>query len=219
MELMPLLAALAAAIAGACAWAGLIAGTGYEIGFLAWGIGGLVGFAALRAGGRGIGLAVMCGVFCLIAIVGGKWLAYRYIVNETIKSEMAAAITPEIYGEMKIRADDFAKLASTEDHAAFMAENGFATDATTAGEVTAEELVDFRMNIAPMLTELAQAQPDFETWQHAQIAGFSAEYMGSMESNEMFGEMFSVIDLLFLFLGVSTAFGMVKRATDEEGGA
>lgn len=219
MEIMPLLWALFAAIAGACAWAVLIVGTGYEIGYLAWGIGALVGFAALRAGGRGLGLAVMCSVFCLLAIVGGKWFAYRHFVSQGVTEELSKVITPEMFEGLKSTASDFVVLTSEEEHPAFMAEHGFYTEADTAAEVTHEELADFRLNGAPMLAAFAASPPDFETWRNQRITEISSGYMGSLESNEMFGDMFSGFDALFLFLGVSTAFGMVKRATDEEAAA
>lgn len=219
MEVMPLLWSLFAAVAGACAWSGLIIGTGYEIGYLAWGIGALVGFAALRAGGRGTGLAVMCGVFCLLAIVGGKWFAYRHFVSQGIEETISTELTPALYEGLRNTASDFAQVTSEEEHPTFMADHGFYTEAATAADVTHEELANFRVNGVHVLTELAASPPDFETWKNDQVAAISSSYMSSMESNDMFGEMFSGFDALFVFLGVSTAFGMVKRVTDEEGGA
>ena len=79
-----ILAALAAAIVGGVAWGLIVKSTDYEVGFAAWGIGFLTGFAVLTAtrGARGLPLQVIAVVCALLGIVLGKYLAFVWVLQE-----------------------------------------------------------------------------------------------------------------------------------------
>ena len=70
------IAAAVAALVGAALWAGITLGTGYRIGFMAIGIGLLVGFA-VRVFGKGIDRAfgIVGAVFSLLGCAAGNLLA------------------------------------------------------------------------------------------------------------------------------------------------
>ncbi len=81
---LPLLAGLAAAIAGGIAWGLVVKWTDYEVGIAAWGVGVLVGFAVATAAGgrRGENLQLAAVVFALVGVLLGKYLAFAFVVRE-----------------------------------------------------------------------------------------------------------------------------------------
>jgi hypothetical protein len=79
-------AGLAAAVVGGVVWALIVRWTEYEIGFVAWGIGFLVGTAvAFGAGGaRGIPLQILAVVLALVGIVIGKYLSFVWVIQDEL---------------------------------------------------------------------------------------------------------------------------------------
>lgn len=75
------IAGAAAALVGAAAWAGITVATGYQIGFMAIGVGFLVGFA-VRIAGRGVStpFGVIGAVLALAGCALGNLLAVTAIV-------------------------------------------------------------------------------------------------------------------------------------------
>jgi hypothetical protein len=80
-----ILAGLVAAIAGGVAWGLIVKSTDYEIGFAAWGLGFLTGFAVLTAtrGARGLPLQAIAIVCALLGILLGKYLAFVWVLQES----------------------------------------------------------------------------------------------------------------------------------------
>ena len=78
---LPLLAGLAAAVAGGLAWGFVVEWTGYEIGIAAWGVGALVGYAVLTAaaGRKAVELQVAAVVLALLGVLLGKYLAFAFV--------------------------------------------------------------------------------------------------------------------------------------------
>jgi hypothetical protein len=81
-------AGLVAAIAGGVAWALIVKASDYEVGFVAWGIGFLVGTAIVFAtrGAKGRPLQIVAVVLALVGILLGKYLTYALIVQEDIEA-------------------------------------------------------------------------------------------------------------------------------------
>lgn len=87
-------AGLAAALAGAAAWAAVTVGTGYQIGFMAIGVGFLVGYA-VRFAGKGV-TSVFGIVGAVLALVGcalGNLLAVTSIAAANEGVPLLDAIT------------------------------------------------------------------------------------------------------------------------------
>jgi hypothetical protein len=88
--------AVIGALAGALVWGALTYFLKIEVGYVAWGIGGLVGFLALAfSGGEGSpGLGVCCAGIALLGIVAGKlfgfWLALGNLGTPTANPEQVA---------------------------------------------------------------------------------------------------------------------------------
>lgn len=90
-------ATIAAGI-GAVVWGGIGAATGYEVGWVAWGIGLFVGLgAAIAANGKGVGVAVVAAVMAVAGIGVGKVLSVNWMslskkdLQEYVNDEKAMA--------------------------------------------------------------------------------------------------------------------------------
>ena len=94
-RLLPALAAgLVAAIAGGIVWGLIVKWTDYEVGFVAWGIGFLVGIAVLTAarGARGLELQVVAVVCALVGVLVGKYLSFAWVLQEVAERETRGLI-------------------------------------------------------------------------------------------------------------------------------
>jgi hypothetical protein len=82
--LLPALGAgLVAAIVGGVVWGLIVKWTEYEVGFVAWGIGFLVGLAVVTAARtRGLVLQVVAVVCALLGILIGKYLSFVWSLQE-----------------------------------------------------------------------------------------------------------------------------------------
>lgn len=100
-----LLGGLIGAIVGGAVWAGIVVTTEYELGIVAWGIGGLCGWAVVKfAGGRkGIPLQVTAVATSVLGIVLGKYFTLYYFLRESFiqeGGEEAAAELPIVSVEL-----------------------------------------------------------------------------------------------------------------------
>jgi len=209
-----LAAAAGAGLVGAAGWALLLVLAAYEIGWLAWGIGGLVGWAAVRAGGRGQVLAGAAALVTVLAIFGGKMLGYALQIH-TDSREMA---TQEAlaFDEYEKDAADWAALTAQGAPApdavrAFMAAHDYAEGDGAA--VDAEQLDSFLTHIVPMLAWFHAEEPTREEFAERSAADLRRMiYAESSLTGFVLADL-NGIDALFAFLGISTAFGLVKRAS------
>ena len=87
----------------------------------------------------------------------------------------------------------------------FMVDRGY-TYADDPASVTEAELADFREYVEPELREMAQNPPDYEAWQARNV-----EILEDASPWAMMLEDFGLLDLLFMFLGVGTAFRLASR--------
>ena len=99
-------AALVAAIVGGIVWGLIVKATDYEIGFAAWGIGALVGFAVLLAarGARGLPYQVIAVVAALVGIALGKYLAFVYSYREQVETD-ASMFSGEMFDAFRLNLD------------------------------------------------------------------------------------------------------------------
>ena len=211
-SVIALVAALIAGTLGAGAWALLYIYGGLEHGMLAWAVGGLVGFATLQVGGRGKPMAVTAAAVALLAIFAGKFVAMRGYVSTGLDQENYEASRDDVLADSK------AVLAlgenpSDEQLAQVIVERGYFEGTTE--EVTPDLLSWFRDEQAPHLREFNLSEFTFESWVEDEQARIDLEveemggYVGLVTA-ELNG-----LDLLFLFLGISTAFGLVSRGAQE----
>ncbi len=88
---------LAAAIGGG-AWGLIVILTGYVIGYMAWGIGLLSGFAVVlfSHGQKGIPLQVIAVVASVMGIVVGKYTTFFHFVRKAVAKEHGDAIAANV---------------------------------------------------------------------------------------------------------------------------
>ncbi|MEO1236915.1 MAG: hypothetical protein AAFX76_09030 [Planctomycetota bacterium] len=80
-------------VVGGAIWAGIAYFTGYEIGWIAWGIGALVGYGTYRgAEAADVRGGVMAVVISLLAIAGGKYAAVELAVSKAFSGGEVAAL-------------------------------------------------------------------------------------------------------------------------------
>lgn len=193
------------AFAGALIWAVLSASTGYEVGYVAWGVGGLVGFGAVLLGGRGTAMGVLCAILALVSIFAGKVLSVRFAAPAQIRKVLEAHFTQANFDALQADAAAFAACSSPDRHAEFMVAHGY-TEAEEAAAVAPEELAEFRRAWVPRLQEYHAQKPSFEAWRKERLDLATEDVLSKLNLVEAVSENLGMIDLFFAFLGVSTAF-------------
>jgi len=87
MAVRALIGALVAGFIGGAVWAAVSYYTNYEIGWIAWAIGALVGIGAYAgSGGQGGGaVGLIAGVVAVASVLGGKYAVIEIVGNAEIK--------------------------------------------------------------------------------------------------------------------------------------
>jgi hypothetical protein len=213
-----LIVALLAAAIGALAWGAVTYFSGYEVGYVAWGLGALVGAAMVKFGGRDMACAAAAAVLTVVGIAGGKLIATHFVVEKEFRAGCAETFTRELHAALQQDAVDFAELEpnpTDSELRLFMVERGF-TPAGSPAQVQPKEVQEFLSTTAPELRSMRSNPPSYETWYAHHVAesrrAFEAEF-SIVQANL---DELSGFDLLWVFLGVSTAFGIVRRSGSEE---
>jgi hypothetical protein len=83
---------LIVAIVGGAIWGGVVIGTGYEIGYLAWGLGGLAGYGVVLAarGQKGLVLQIIAVASSLVGILIGKYASFFYFLKQGVVEKYGA---------------------------------------------------------------------------------------------------------------------------------
>ncbi len=204
MNAKVMIGAVVGGVIGAIIWAVITTTTGYEVGWVAWGIGILVGGLARAAGGSGQATGVMCALLALASIFVGKMVAARTAMNNFIEEAAAEGLTEELYEEFMLDSDDFAKLQSEDEYPQFMVDHSY-TDASEPGDVTPEELDNFIREHVPDLRTLHQEQPDYMTWRQQEKQSVTRA-MQQISLVEFVVDDLGLLDIVFAVLGLATAY-------------
>jgi hypothetical protein len=96
---MAALAGLAAAVAGGVVWGLIVRWSGYEVGFVAWGIGFVVGTAVVLAarGARGIPYQAAAVVLALLGILIGKYLGFAWTLADAVEEEGITGVSFPVF--------------------------------------------------------------------------------------------------------------------------
>ncbi|MBL9077548.1 MAG: hypothetical protein JNL08_08595 [Planctomycetes bacterium] len=221
----PVAFAAGGALAGALLWSLVMYGTGMEIGYVAWAVGGLAGGAAVLGGGRGTTTAVLAAAMALLGIVGGKFLGAHFLVEQQIE-QLAALMDRPGFERLRAMAADLpaapggetdadaglhevedapdADLADAADEAA-----GEAEPEADAEGATEEPAAPEDAEAARQLERLRDPSFTYEQWRDEQVAALRAE----ISLVDLVGDSLGFVDVIFVLLGLSTAFGLVRRAT------
>ena len=197
----PLLLGGLVAMGGAAAWAAIVYFAHAEIGLLAWGIGAAIGAVMVRAGAHGTLLAVAAGALALASIASGKHLAFQMIVAEET-ADFAAELDQAQLDELRGDAAAWVALGDAPTAAQI---RDFARDRDFVF-TTPEE---FARDAGARLRWIDTTKPDLAQWREHE----SEEITSRASFVDYLKEDFRPVDVLFVLLGVASAFGFVSRAT------
>jgi hypothetical protein len=217
-----MIASAMAAVLGALLWMFIAVQFDYELGLIAWLIGGAIGFSAAMFNSRGETAGIICGVLALLSIFGGKYLAYDTFIEEWTQVSSAPEQTSQfrmLYDEEVSMARMYVSQVKDEDsRREFMVNFGY-SDSTNVNKVTRDELNFFEQEIAPQLTQIIDQSMTYEQWLKVTVGddfepdaetGFDAG-TDSFTTFDLVKESLGIIDLVFLFLGVGTAFRLARN--------
>ena len=194
-SLLPaMLAGLGAALVGGIGWTVLTAMTGYEVGFAAWALGGLVGFGMAHTTARRDSVAA--GSAATLALVG--LLIARVLIGEFV---LGGSALDEVLTD-----DELMTQAATLDlqfNAGFSQQVQATYDAIPDGDTISDAL--WEEMVAAHLGTLSQEEREAMATQFTGLAFAQAGLLGRVTAQ------MGPFDLLWAFLAVSTAWGMLKK--------
>ena len=87
-----------AAVIGGVIWGWLVIATEYEFGIIAWGIGGLTGFAVVlfSKGRKGVPLQVIAILSSVLGIAIGKYFTFFHFLKEAVAKEHGQEVASDI---------------------------------------------------------------------------------------------------------------------------
>jgi len=211
LKISGIAAAAVAAVVGALIWKFITVFFNYELGFIAWGIGLAVGVGAAMFDSKGMSTGIICGIFALLAIFGGKYMAMQTF-QETWANDIATSIEgqeaefKEYYQQDLKAAEAFSEgVESKEALIKFMTEHGY-SEFYEVKNITDEEITDFNEYVVPHLKKIAEEQPSFDEW----VKGSFGEALDDVSTLELVKSDIGIMGIIFLFLGVGTAFKIGK---------
>jgi hypothetical protein len=204
-------AALIGGFIGASIWAGITYFTGYEIGWIAWGVGLLVGVAVRMGAGdtMGVGPGAVAVIGSVAALLAGKYAAVHFQVQHEM------SIAPE----MTFTAEDM-QLGIASDIIGEWEEQGKKLNwppgqSFETAEIPSQFPVDVWAEAQKRWNEIPPAE---QTKQIDERKALISELTGSIQGmvvDEGFKASFSPIDLLFFGLAVFTAFKVGSGISSE----
>lgn len=215
MRIKAIVGALIGAVVGAVIWGGVTYYTNYEIGWIAWGVGALVGMGAAWGGARGAMAGCLCAVIALGAIFAGKMMAVRWVIDKHRDEIMAEALGQEAYKDFQIDVADFAKVTDEAKYPQFMIDHKY-VEAASSQEVSSADLMSFNREHVPALKAAAVTMPGYEEWQRSEKPRVLAR-LGSSDlvAGAVIGDL-GGMDILFGLLGIVTAF-RIGSSKEHEG--
>lgn len=208
MTLMAGLLAILAAVGGSLIWAGITYVTGYQIGWMAIGVGALVGAGARLGGGEGKVTALFCGGLALAAMFFGNVAAVQIALNKAINETAQEVLSAEAYEAEFTVADEFV-YTPEEEYANFVFENTYYSAAASPDEVTDAEIQLFLTEYAPELRRLHEERPSYRTWHDQKYSYMKAEIMEGANISGFVFENIGVIGALFMVMGLFAAIRVV----------
>ncbi|MCB1125250.1 MAG: hypothetical protein KDM81_02055, partial [Verrucomicrobiae bacterium] len=195
--MMGTVGAVGGALVGMMIWFLLIKATGYEIGWVAWGVGGLTGFVCRVLGaGYSRTLGFIAAGCAFVAILGGEYLATQDAFNTLLANELEGTYEQHVAFARKavnLETDDQIRQFLVDQSA----EEGFSLPPET---FTDEDIQSFREESLPELRDLAEGRPPKAEYEENLRKEISDAVRG-----ELFKASFSLWTILWLILGVGSA--------------
>ncbi|PID65891.1 MAG: hypothetical protein CR977_00250 [Gammaproteobacteria bacterium] len=212
ISMFSIIAGCAAALLGALAWRVIATAFDVELAFMAWIIGGVIGLAVTMTGSRGQMSGILCAILAVVAIMGGKYLAYSAL-EANVMAEIKAMLEPE-FERMQTLAKTYNPNMDNAEFARFFSAyaNEEAIGLDIATDFSDAEVDSMRTMLEPQLKQIAGM--DFNQWYETNYAPAMAamqQMVDAMPGEEYspwttIRDQWSWQDILFLLLGVITAF-------------
>lgn len=208
-------------VVGAAVWAGVAYFTEYEIGWIAWGIGGLVGYCVAVANKDRLRSPTQAGVIAVVitalSIAGGKYLAVELFIpsDDDLVEMLTASFEDEEY-VLSYMADDVATEFEAVGRALEWPSGVDPANAATQAEYPAE-VWDEAVARWSALTE-AERVEFREAREAATRANIEASLpeIRAMMTRGGFAGSFTPMDLIFFGLGMVTAFSVASGRRSKE---
>jgi hypothetical protein len=194
-------AGLLAAVVGGAAWALIVLLTGYEVGYVAWGVGLLVGFAMARTTGiRSKRLGMVAATLAVLGLLVGKYL----IIEVSLGSGLASEVQKDPQLMMQAALYRLESTSALPEHV----QSGL--DALAEEDTLPDGLWAQMMTAAALHLDSLD-----DAGREALAADFSSAVAGGLTAADKWGSAFSGFDLLWFFLAVSTAWGMMRAKHEQ----
>ncbi len=212
---------LVAGALGALVWAAVVYFTEYEIGWIAWGVGAMVGFAVALGNEDKHRSPTAAGVLAVaitvVSIVAGKYLAVQTLMPSD--DEIVALFTQEFENEdfvISYVADDVAAEYEAAGRPVAWPEGVDPSNAADQGDYPADVWADAEVRWGAWD---AEEQASFRETRRAEVAANVEASMPELRAafaSGGFTGSFSPMDLIFFGLGMVTAWGMGSGKKSEE---
>jgi hypothetical protein len=216
MKPLQIIAGVAAGLVGAAIWAAISYFANVEVGYVAWGIGILVGIAVAATGDNGVVPGIAAVLITVVAILAGKAGAVEIALMDAQK-EFDNTVAGFTADNVEITNEDVQSLLARD-----LADQREAAGETLAWPNASEDAAgaDFfpadvwaaagRELAAKSPAEVDSIRADFLARTRDNIAIARAEFSNSVRKDGFFGS-FGPLDLIFFGLAVFTAWGIVTR--------
>lgn len=206
------LAALVAAAVGAAVWAAIAYLANIEIGWIAWGVGALVGFAvAAVSGERSMHFGLIAVVFTILSICGGKYAAVQLEIHKAIGDSNweQQYDSPEFM--VSLLADDLIVARMVADQ-----------PVNWPGGAVPDHMPEKQADYPPDIWRQAQSQWDaMPSDEQTQMRTQRREdHRGALDdlrsalAMEGFKDAFGLLDIVFFGLAIVTAYQIAARNAD-----
>ena len=191
-----IVAGLLAALLGAGIWTAVVAMTEYEVGWVAWGVGALVGFAMSKfTGQRSAQLGVYAAVLAVLGLAIGKVATVRMMVpsyGREIVMDNEAVLAQAFAIEMRANERFSAQLS---------------LDLARFGQGDSLPAPLLRRMMDEAQARMAAAEPA----ERERVATmFANSILGEVSLTEQFTASLSFFDLLWFGLAIATAFKLMR---------
>ena len=205
-------------VVGASIWAGISYGTGYEIGWIAWGIGGLVGFgfAVGTRGSGGVHAGIGAVAVTVLSLLGGKYAAVELAIRDELgsKSEFIESAVADLANDelmVSYLADDIIQLRVSRGEPVDWPPGVDPAEADEETEYPPEIWAEAQPKWDRMSGQERQASRD----EVAERIRFNVGTYFDEVSKYGFTSSFGMMDLLFFGLAIVTAYQIAGRRATE----
>ena len=202
------------AIVGALLWGAIAAIANVEIGWIAIGVGWLIGFLISVCGGRGAAAALISVGLTVLSICGGKLLSVSWTLDSSIQEYAAEILTEESYQEYKSNAETYIKIQSDDNKIReFIVMEGFQDSESieSPDQISNEELASFKAEVGSDMVSFCNNSTNYETWRGEALAEISSYISQNMSFTDRLMATLGFIDIIFFVIAIGASYQVVMN--------